>query len=188
MGARTTPDRSPTHASGCLKRPSPPFNKHRSVAPTPKNWVGPPFFAALQGQLGIWFGLAFGTGERGRRETLRFRAFFSHHHHPPPCDLPNNNTHPHRRQLPFFPFPQHHPGVIPQHSTATMFSRAVRISRAAPIRAAAQHRAQLVPSSLAARRTVTTNAASAHVDKSTVPQVRWGSIRWRRSGEVVVGN
>jgi len=95
MGARTTPDRSPTHASGCLKRPSPPFNKHRSVAPTPKNWVGPPFFAALQGQLCIWFGLAFGTGERGRRETLRFRAFFSHHHHHhPPLRSPKQQHTP----------------------------------------------------------------------------------------------
>ena len=47
-----------------------------------------------------------------------------------------------------------------------MFSRAVRLSRAAlPIRVASQR----VP--IAARRSVTTNAAQAQVDKSTIPEV-----------------
>jgi pyruvate dehydrogenase E1 component alpha subunit len=47
-----------------------------------------------------------------------------------------------------------------------MFSRAVRISRVAPLRAA--QRAQAT--SIVTRRTVTTNAASAEVDKSSIPQ------------------
>ncbi|KAL1846308.1 hypothetical protein VTK73DRAFT_316 [Phialemonium thermophilum] len=46
-----------------------------------------------------------------------------------------------------------------------MFSRALRASRAVPMRAA---RNPVVP--LAARRTVTTNAASAQVDKSAIPE------------------
>ncbi|KAL2264104.1 hypothetical protein VTK26DRAFT_2306 [Humicola hyalothermophila] len=47
-----------------------------------------------------------------------------------------------------------------------MFSRTVRISRAAPLRAF-----QRTPAaSIAARRSVTTNAASAQVDKSSIPQ------------------
>ncbi|KAK4138315.1 hypothetical protein BT67DRAFT_393596 [Trichocladium antarcticum] len=47
-----------------------------------------------------------------------------------------------------------------------MFSRAVQVSRVAPIRAA--QRASTA--SIAARRTVTTNAASAQVDKSSIPE------------------
>ncbi|KAL2164665.1 hypothetical protein VTH06DRAFT_3882 [Thermothelomyces fergusii] len=48
-----------------------------------------------------------------------------------------------------------------------MFSRAVRISRALPIRAA--QRAQPAPIAVA-RRTVTTNAASAQVDRASIPE------------------
>jgi len=75
-------------------------------------------------------------------------------------------------------FPQLRPGVRnlvashrqPSSSTAsTMFSRVARITRAVPARAAP--RAAVVPS-FAARRAVTTNAATAQVDKSSVPQVR----------------
>lgn len=54
---------------------------------------------------------------------------------------------------------------IPNSTTAqrTMFSRALRTSRAAPLR-----RAALSP---LVRRTVTTDAASAHADKDAVPEV-----------------
>lgn len=60
----------------------------------------------------------------------------------------------------------------------TMLSRAVRIPRALPVRAAARAPA----ASIAARRNVTTNAASAQVDKSSVPQVS-GELR---VGQVIV--
>lgn len=46
-----------------------------------------------------------------------------------------------------------------------MFSRALRVPRAMPLRVRAP-----VPS-IAARRLVTTDAASSHVDKSAIPQV-----------------
>ncbi len=58
-----------------------------------------------------------------------------------------------------------------------MFSRAVRISRVAPIRAAQRTQA----ASIAARRTVTTNAASAQVDKSSIPEVRFAMVQMRSS-------
>lgn len=48
-----------------------------------------------------------------------------------------------------------------------MFSRALRTSRAAPLRSNAFSKAALV------KRTVTTDAASAHADKDSVPEVRF---------------
>ena len=117
------------------KQLSPAFNKHHSVAPTPK--TGPPFFS-----------------DCCRAQLCRKPAEL--------CDL----AYP-----PFFllvlPFPVPFLHIRPP-AHHTMFSRAVRISRAAPLRAA--QRAQAA-ASIAARRTVTTNAASAQVDKSSIPEV-----------------
>lgn len=52
-----------------------------------------------------------------------------------------------------------------------MFSRALRTSRAAPLRSNAFSKAALV------KRTVTTDAASAHADKDAVPEVRFVKLR-----------
>jgi hypothetical protein len=122
------------------------FNKHHSVAPTPKNW------AALFSQ-----GASFACKQNFAISHLR-------------------DFLPYEQGLFFLSTPFSLFQFSPTASTnypryTTMFSRAVRISRAAPIRAAV-NRAQAA--SIVAWRTVTTNAASAQVDKSTVPQVSLG--------------
>merc|ERR1712225_82321 len=56
------------------------------------------------------------------------------------------------------------PPIPPSLITTTMFSRALRTSRAAPLRSSAFSKSALV------KRTVTTDAASAHADKDAVPE------------------
>lgn len=63
---------------------------------------------------------------------------------------------------PFFSYSVHH---FYCWTFAEMFSRALRTSRAAPLRSNAFSKAALV------KRTVTTDAASAHADKDAVPEV-----------------
>lgn len=65
----------------------------------------------------------------------------------------------------------------PSRLVTNMFSRALRIPRAVPLRARPS-----MPLA-AARRTVTTNAASAQVDKSAVPQVSCAAVRWPRKNQ-----
>jgi hypothetical protein len=81
-----------------------------------------------------------------------------------------SHTH-HRFLLLFLPFHFLPASTLHPVTSHTMFSRAVRISRAAPLRAAPRAQA----ASIVARRTVTTNAASAEVDKSSIPQVSAGA-------------